>query len=96
MNKKHCWVELKYTPIEATLLEDGSFDIHATESALEISEEEALYACWFCVTPLTADSFHNDDCPGGPGDHVPGMGELYAQTEGERGSLDSTPGSVGD
>ena len=54
---EHTWVEIKYTPIEVTLNDSGNLDIHATELALDIANEEALYGCWFCFTPLEHDTF---------------------------------------
>jgi hypothetical protein len=53
----HSWVEMKYTPVEVEQRPDGTLDVHATEAALEIADEEAKYGCWFCFTPLDSDTF---------------------------------------
>lgn len=60
----HVWVELKMTPLEIEQTEDGTLMVYATEAAMEIATEEARHACWFCYTPLDADTY-GTECPGG-------------------------------
>lgn len=59
--KLHFWVEFRYAPVDVTLNEDGGLDVHASEEALTISDEEAVYGCWFCNTPLRPDT-HETEC----------------------------------
>ncbi len=59
----HVWVSLQFTPIEVELKDDGSLDVSATETALELGEAEAIMACWFCDTKLTAESYGSECVP---------------------------------
>lgn len=58
----HAWVELKMTPLDIDVLEDGTLNVYATEAAIEIAEEDARHACWFCYAPLTTENF-GTECP---------------------------------
>lgn len=56
----HIWVAMQYTPLEIEELPDGTLNVSATESAIEVSVEEALYGCWMCHTPLDTESYHTE------------------------------------
>lgn len=59
---KHQWVELKMTPVEVEADEQGNLQVHATEGAIEIADEDAKYGCWHCFVELTTESF-SEECP---------------------------------
>lgn len=59
----HAWVSLQYTPVVITEKPDGTLDVEAELAAVEVAEEEAIIACWFCNTRLTTDSY-NTECAG--------------------------------
>ncbi|AVR56962.1 hypothetical protein PBI_TRISCUIT_90 [Microbacterium phage Triscuit] len=62
-SKEHFWVELKYVPVTVEEQEDESLSIFASEEALEASDDETVYGCWFCHTPLNTDTFPTECRP---------------------------------
>ncbi|WP_332619240.1 hypothetical protein [Aurantimicrobium sp.] len=62
-SKEHFWVELRYVPVTVEEQEDDSLSIYASEEALEVSDLESVYGCWFCHAPLTTASFPTECRP---------------------------------
>ena len=54
----HMWVSMSYTPIIVEPNADGSLVVSVSDAAGEVAKEEALLGCWFCYTPLNAESFN--------------------------------------
>jgi hypothetical protein len=69
---KHQWVEIKYTPIEPEVADDGeTIHVFATEGAIEAAENDTAHGCWFCHEALTVDNI-NDACIAlATNDHAP-------------------------
>ena len=59
-SKQHLWVELRFVPVIVTPNEEGDITIEVEDHSLKIADEEALYGCWTCDTPLTAESFKTE------------------------------------
>ncbi len=51
------WVRMTYVPIDVERTQSDSITITVSDSAQEIAEEEAMYGCWVCHTPLDVESF---------------------------------------
>lgn len=53
---KHFWTQIVMVPVEVTLTAEGNLDIHTTEAAEEIGQEDARIGCWFCSAPLRKEA----------------------------------------
>lgn len=58
----HMWVMLSYTPVEVDPQPDGSMGIYTREEAEEAARDDAVLACWHCLTTLTLESY-TTPCP---------------------------------
>lgn len=61
--KDHMWVEIKYVPVTVEEQDDESLSIYASEEGVDLSDEAAVYGCWFCHAPLNTDTFPTECRP---------------------------------
>lgn len=66
----HAWVQLKYTPIIATVNEVGQLSVATDMSAERTANDEALLACWLCDIPLNLETINTECCGDVKRDHT--------------------------
>lgn len=60
----HNWVELRYMPVSAEMIDDGKVAFTASEEAMEIAESDLHVVCWDCKKEPTVESL-STPCDGG-------------------------------
>lgn len=61
--RDHVWVSMQYSPVIVDQLPDGTLNVSATLTSLEVAEREALMGCWFCHMPLTTEAYGTECDP---------------------------------
>jgi hypothetical protein len=61
----HTWVQLSYMPVDVEYNpESGHLDVFAhNHFSEEMANQEAKLGCWFCMVPLTIETFDTPCIP---------------------------------